>query len=557
MNFISLFLTSFLFSMILTPLTIRFAAKKNLFDSLSERKVHRKEVPRIGGFSLYISFLIANIIFNKQIFTQWYILCCATIIFFLGLLDDIKNLSSKTKFIWQIIVATIFVILSNYSIQSINSFLPGVDIPLGFLAIPFSIFFLIFIMNAINLADGLDGLASGISLIATIFLLYFSIRFNDMTSSLLLITVLGSILGFLKYNSYPAKVFMGDSGSIFLGFILGSISLKYLSEIKHIPFYTIAMIIGIPCLDMLNVVYQRKKNKKAIFSADQSHFHHRLMNIGLTHAESVKLILFLTMISCIIGSMPFVFPKRYAWSLWPTGIIFLFSIIFLCYKMPKGFLLNLKGKYNTRYLRGYLKKRKSFRLPILITKILKYTIIISFLLPAAFTSSIPSFLGIISFAMAGILLTSLLVNNIKINDYIIFIFYMSVLVLLAANNYNPIIFSISSLHYNITWIYNSLFIIIILFSFLKAIFDVQSRYFKISNLDFLILLLPLFLTIVQRSTVTEYHLHSISLKFLIIFFATKILFLRKVKHNRRVLISVVIGLTIVGIVGGLKIKLGI
>lgn len=555
MNYIYTFITALTISIIITPLIIHIAKKRKLFDTYSERKIHKKAIPRIGGISIFLSIIIATVMFGNPSEYIAFIICISSI-FVLGLIDDLKDLSAQTKFLWQLAIAIFYILYTDTYITSLNTLLPAIRIELNTLSIPFTVIFLVAIMNAINLTDGLDGLASGISLISMIFLLYFSIIMKDTFLPIILIAAVASILGFLRYNTYPAKVFMGDSGSVLLGFVLGVSLIRFTSNIHDFPFYTAIMLISIPIFDTIHVMYRRQQQNKSITTADRNHFHYQLMDIGFSHPESVKIIFLLTMISCAIGAMPFIFPAQYIWFLWPVGILFICLCIFITHKLPKDYFFRFREKARKKqYQLAIYKKNKQLTITYIINSLLKYTLITLFILPSFFTSHLPQFMGIISLIAATILLITLFIDQNKMHDYLIFITLCCCLILLIDNNYYRFILKVMSTTYDITWIYNILFVIVLILAGIKFLYDIRARYFKTSILDFFIFMLPLLITIMPSNFIDQFHLKSVSMKFMIIFFAIKVLVIRKSKHNRRVILSVVIGLAIAAILAGFKVTI--
>lgn len=556
MTYIYTFITALIISILSTPLIIYVAKKKKLYDSHSARKIHKKNIPRIGGISIFVSLMSAVLIFNPHNDYTAFVICAGAI-FILGLIDDIRDLSAQTKFLWQLAIAIFYVLYTDTYIVSLNTLLPAIKIDLNALSIPFTVIFLVSIMNAINLTDGLDGLASGISLISMVFLLYFSILFKDSFLGIILIATVASILGFLRYNTYPAKVFMGDSGSILLGFILGISLIRFMSTMHNFPFYTALMLLSIPIFDTIHVMYRRQQQNKSIATADRNHFHYQLMDIGFSHPESVKIIFLLTMISCAIGAMPFIFPAQYFWFLWPTGILFICLCIFITHKLPKNFFFNFREKARKKqYQMAIYKKNKALTITNIINAFLKYTLMTLFIIPSFFTSHLPQFMGIISLIAAAVLLLTVFIDNKKINDYLIFINLCCCLILLIDNNFDRFILKVMSTSYDITWAYNMLFIIVLILSGIKFLYDIRARYFKTSILDFFVFMLPLLITIMPAYFIEQFHLKSVSMKFMIIFFAVKVLMIKKSTNNRRVILSVAVGLAIAAMLAGFKVSIG-
>ncbi|MEQ6377565.1 MraY family glycosyltransferase [Bacillaceae bacterium S4-13-58] len=282
------FVLSLVISVLLTPVVKKLAYKIGAMDQLDPRKVHTVEMPRLGGLAIYISFISGFLIFSPQHPYVLPIVVASSIIVITGMLDDIRGLSPKTKLLMQIVSAVI-VIASGVHIDFIN--LPfGDPLDLGYLSIPFSLLWVVGITNAINLIDGLDGLAAGISSIALLTISCLAILMGNSFVTLISFLLLGGTVGFLFYNFYPAKIFMGDTGSLFLGFMLAVISMLGFKHVTLFSFIVPIMVLGVPISDTLFAMVRRAMQKKPLFEADKAHLHHGLFRLGFSHPETVLLM---------------------------------------------------------------------------------------------------------------------------------------------------------------------------------------------------------------------------------------------------------------------------
>ncbi|OFW50587.1 MAG: hypothetical protein A2163_03015 [Actinobacteria bacterium RBG_13_35_12] len=291
MKYIEVGIIAFIVSYILTPYMARVGKKQNMIDMPGHRKIHEEAIPNLGGIVIFFGFLL-SLLFVVQIEGQIKtLLIGGVIILLLGVVDDIVDLSPKHKFIIQMIPALIVII---YNSDLINSFIVNqlkiFDL-LGYLIYPILIFWIVGVTNAINLIDGLDGLACGISFIALVTFLILGLRQNLEALSLISIALAGSILAFLKFNFYPAKIFLGDSGSTFAGFMLASIGALWVLNSENVFFILIPIIIlALPIVDTLFAIWRRYRGHFPIFQADKGHLHHRLLTRGIAH-KSVVFIL--------------------------------------------------------------------------------------------------------------------------------------------------------------------------------------------------------------------------------------------------------------------------
>jgi|SRR5579884_1178822 len=292
-----LFFVSFLISYLIIPITRNIALKFKLFDLPDQRKVHSRAIPRIGGVAIYFGFMLPLLIL--QLFphpsvrfpgnTGYLFFMGTTLIFLLGIMDDIKGLNAWQKLPIQIIAA-LLIGLDGYQINSFP--LPfGEVIHLGPFGLIVTVFWLVGLGNAINLIDGLDGLAGGISAIGALTLFFVLLMSGNVDRAYLPLLLVGSTVGFLRYNFYPARIFMGDSGSLFLGFTLGAVALQSFQELTvTVPLLVPIVALGIPIADTLFSMVRRFINGTSIFSADREHFHHKLILKGFTHRQAVLLL---------------------------------------------------------------------------------------------------------------------------------------------------------------------------------------------------------------------------------------------------------------------------
>ncbi len=302
MKYIEVGVIAFIVSYILTPYMARVGKKQNMMDIPGHRKIHEEAIPNLGGIVIFFGFLL-SLLFVMPIEGQVKaLLIGGVIILLLGVVDDIANLSPKHKFIIQMIPALIVII---YNSDLINSFivnqLKSLDL-LGYLLYPILIFWIVGITNSINLIDGLDGLACGVSLIALVAFLILGLRQNLETLSLISIALAGSILAFLRFNFYPAKMFLGDSGSTFAGFMLASVGALWVLNSGNAFFILIPIIVlALPIFDTLFAIWRRYRSHHPIFQADKGHLHHRLLARGIAHKNVVFILWGISAICSVIA----------------------------------------------------------------------------------------------------------------------------------------------------------------------------------------------------------------------------------------------------------------
>ncbi|MEL7451151.1 MAG: MraY family glycosyltransferase [Pseudomonadota bacterium] len=282
------FFVALLVSMLLVPPLIRLAGRLKLVDEPDSRKIHEENIPRTGGIAIVLGALVPLSIwlsFDRQ---TSFVLAGAAIIVIFGLLDDRNNLNYKWKFFGQILAVAV-AMYGGLMIRYLPFF--GIDPVPMYVSIPVTTLFLLGVTNAINLSDGLDGLAAGASLITLSAIAWLAYRAGGPQLALLALSVMGGICGFLRYNNYPAVVFMGDTGSQFLGFLTASFAVLLTQDLNiALNPALLLLLLGLPILDTLVVMVWRMRNGRSPFLPDKSHFHHRLLEIGFLHYQAVSMI---------------------------------------------------------------------------------------------------------------------------------------------------------------------------------------------------------------------------------------------------------------------------
>lgn len=288
-----LFFSSLLLSLWLTPLAIRLAFRVDAVDRPDGRKVHTKAVSRMGGASMVAALCVPLLLLREVDRTLAGFLLGAGVAVLTGFLDDVYRISPRLKFAGEIAAAGVFVVVSGHRLEGFGDFLGTGPVRFGALAPFVTIFCMVGVMNALNLSDGLDGLAGGIAAIACGFLGIFAYLAQAWTAFAILVALTGAILGFLRYNSHPANLFMGDTGSLLLGFSLAAVTVLLVrSELTGTALApaTVAAVLGLPILDTLRVMGRRALLKGNPFHPDKTHLHHRLLALGLPHAAAVPIL---------------------------------------------------------------------------------------------------------------------------------------------------------------------------------------------------------------------------------------------------------------------------
>ncbi len=301
MNLAKIFLIvmiTFSFVLLFMPIVIQIAHHIGALDIPNERKIHKKPIPRLGGLGIYSGFLLGYLLFGQMTYMMNAILIGSFVIIITGIIDDIKSIKAYQKLLCQFIAALIVVLYGGILLNDINFF--GIYINFGYLAYPLTILFILGCINCMNLIDGLDGLAGGISAIFFLFIgiiAYFQgkMGINYELAITLTFIMFGSTCGFLFHNFYPAKIFMGDSGSMFMGFIISIITILGFKSVMMSSLAIPLFILVVPILDTAFAIVRRKlKGENIMNTPDRSHIHHQFLRQNFTQRQTVLMIYTIT-----------------------------------------------------------------------------------------------------------------------------------------------------------------------------------------------------------------------------------------------------------------------
>lgn len=323
------FIVAFGLSGAVTPLAIRLAPRIGAMDIPKDsRRMHDHAIPRFGGLAIYVGSAVAMLVFlnfDKQILT---IVAGGTMIYILGIIDDLKDLSPKLKFSGQTIVAVVMYVLG-VRINFITNFFGEGNSQLGDIGcFIITVLWIVGITNTVNLIDGLDGLAAGISAIICLCIAYAAYIHGTYETAGAMLALAGGALGFLLFNFYPAKIFMGDGGSLYLGFMMASVSVTGTVKSATLVSMIIPVVVmGVPIFDTFFAIFRRLVNKRPIMGADKGHLHHRLMKLGYGQRRAT---LMLYGITAIMGVAAVLYSRGlYVEMAGLTAITFMYIYIFL------------------------------------------------------------------------------------------------------------------------------------------------------------------------------------------------------------------------------------
>lgn len=327
-NVFIIILTTFLTSLILTYLMIKISKNMNIMDIPNERSVHKKPTPLLGGIAIFLSFLFGFILFGNQNPLMISILIASFLILLLGIFDDIKPIKARYKFVIHILVALIVVFYGGLKLTHVDIF--GLSLNFKWMSPYITILIIVGIINAVNLIDGLDGLCAGISSIYFLTIGVIALilnKFNGLDIILSFI-MLGATLGFLVFNYPPAKIFMGDTGSTFLGLMISVIMLLGFKTVTLTSLLIPLVLLILPITDTLFAIIRRALNKKPIGQADKEHIHHQL----LKHLSTRKTVLVIYVVDLIFSVVSIFYAIGKKKEMIIFYILLMFILLYLVFK---------------------------------------------------------------------------------------------------------------------------------------------------------------------------------------------------------------------------------
>lgn len=306
-TFILQFFITLILSLVLTPLVKVLACKIGAVDMPNARRINKKPMPSAGGLAIFTAFSVSVLFGFREIElfkVTWPIVLGGAIVVVTGLLDDIFELKP-----WQKLIGITLAALEAFFVAGIE--MDSISFPffgkweLGWLSLPVTILWILALTNAVNLIDGLDGLAAGVSIIGLttlgIISFFFLLPNDSLYTTIIIFTLVAAIAGFFPYNFFPASIYLGDTGALFLGYMISIVSMTGLKNATFISIMTPMLILGVPITDTVYAMIRRKFNKQKISSADKMHLHHRLISIGFTHRGAVLTIYALALVFSFIA----------------------------------------------------------------------------------------------------------------------------------------------------------------------------------------------------------------------------------------------------------------
>jgi UDP-GlcNAc:undecaprenyl-phosphate GlcNAc-1-phosphate transferase len=522
MAFLSTLLISMFVTMALIPILRAGALRlKAGVDLPAARKVHDHPVPKVGGLAMAVAVLVPMALLAHKGRFPNAVLAGALIIVAFGLLDDLKNLGWKAKFAGQAAAALVVILYGGLKICLLGSCLPEGALLPDAVAIPLTLLVIVGVTNAINLSDGLDGLAGGTTLIVFMTIGFLGFTNGDFPGKLfalmLCTSVVGALFGFLRYNTHPATVFMGDTGSQLLGFLAVTLALGITQQSTPLSPLVPLLLLGFPVLDTLCVMAERISRGRLPFSPDKNHFHHKLMRLGLFHTEAVVAIYAITAALALAA----IFLRYHSeWLLIGAYLVFSAAVIAAFTALEKkGFRLSRTGFFDLE-VKGRLKGLKELQLPIRFCfPVIVYGLPLYFLAACLLPAEVPGAIGALAAGGVAAVVFIRLTRRSWTPGALRIVFYPMAPFVLALAQGSPA-----------DWAARPVLLLMKIGPGLLALFTVltlkltrRQKGFKPTTLDFLIILIALVVPNLPEPTIRRADMGALAAAIIALFFGFEVL----------------------------------
>jgi len=464
------------------------------------------------------------------------------ILVLIGTIDDLRELGYKPKFLAQIAAALIMILYGGIKITSLGNILPDFILP-DWAAIPLTLLVIVGVINAINLADGLDGLAGGITLLAFCLIGYLAYLAENTTIGFMALAMIGAIFGFLRFNTFPATIFMGDSGSQLLGFAIITSSLALTQTDTPLSPLLPLIIIGFPVLDTLYVMSSRIRKGKSPFLADKNHFHHKLIRFGFFHTEAVLIIYFIQAAMVILA---YFLRFHWTWLLLIVYVVFAGSILTLFYIADRNKWKVRRYDFIDRAIKGHLRTIADKSLIIAgCSRIIEIGVPLLFLFTCFLPGEVPRyFIYVVSAISAFLLITWGFKKEWSSGALRLIYLLIPFILFFSERSMVSWMTDLPKLFYNIS------FGVITFFVILTLKFTRRKKGFRFNPMDFLILFIALFVPYLQETWLQEFNLLFMTVKVVVLLFSYEVLIGELRGEIKRIFYPTVAGL-IIFIVRGL------
>jgi len=543
MLYLSTILLSVFITVSLIPMMIRLADKYQMVDFPSPRKVHVRPVPRIGGLAMAVGVFIPIVLWALADEFVRAFMAAASILVVFGFIDDMKGLDYKTKFGGQILAALVIIFYGGLRINSLGSLLPGEMQLTEWLKIALSLVAIVGVTNAVNLADGLDGLAGGISLLSFCCIGYLAYLNGSYTVLLITVSVTGAIFGFLRFNTHPASLFMGDTGSQLLGFTAVVLAVKTTQGNTPLSPVLPLIILGLPVLDTLTVMVQRISQGRSPFSPDKCHFHHRLIKFGLSHSEAVFVIY---VIQALMILSAIFFKYHSDWLL--VGGYSAFSLVMVSLFAAadrKTLRLPHFPEMENAVKAWFRKIRESYIVIRVSFNVSKLAIPLLFFVSCFIPARIPTYVSITALCFGALILGVFLAGKKYLGACLRLVLYLMIPLVLYCIEEGRLPW----MNEQALFFYRLCFGIITLFIIFTVKFSRRSKGFRMSTMDFLIIFIAVIVPNLTGQLVRHFNLGQLAVEIIVFFFGYEVL-INELREKFDVLATVtLVSIVILGVRG--------
>jgi UDP-GlcNAc:undecaprenyl-phosphate GlcNAc-1-phosphate transferase len=503
--------------MTLIPIFKNYAVRLHTIDVPNYRSVHTHPKPKIGGLAMAAGVLIPVLLWAPSSHFIQSLLIGSAIIVLFGFIDDQRDLSYTSKFAGQILAALVVIIYGGLKIKSLGMILPaGIQLPDRF-AIPLTLIVIVGVTNAMNLSDGLDGLAGGISLLCFICIGLLAYQSGNFVIAVFSVAVIGAIFAFLRFNTHPAIIFMGDAGSLLLGFLAITLAVRLTQDGSPVSPLFPLLLFGVPVLDTVSVVLERLFEGRSPFVADKKHLHHKLINLGLFHTEAVFTIYIL---QAFLVTAAFIFRFYSEWFLFIFYLLFSGTILFwLSITAQSGWQFNRHD-----LVLGFISDKLSvLKEKTVFIKISYWAVLMGLPSLVLFTcllpARIPAPFHVISFCLACIILLIMLFKTGWMEKTLRLTMYFLVPLLV----YQSHVKMVAWLSVEFIRIYNVSFLVLVFFVIWMLKLTRRQNGFKTTPTDFLILFIALIVPNLPDAHIQSYQMGLFAAKIIALLFSYEVL----------------------------------
>lgn len=524
----STLLVSMFITIALIPILRVYAPKLNCVDVPSERKVHRVPIPRVGGLAIAAGFFLPILFWTIEDRVAGAILSGGAIIVLFGYIDDVRELGYRAKFSAQLAAAWIVVFGGGLKMRYFGDLLPEGYLLFDGLAIPLTLVVIVGVTNAVNLCDGLDGLAGGIMLFCYICIAFLAYRCEYQAITIMAVATGGAIFGFLKFNTHPATVFLGDAGSQLIGFLAITMALSLSQGATPISPLFPLLLFGLPVLDTLSVMFERLQQGRSLFKADKNHMHHKLLRLGLYHSEAVFIVYLL---QAGLVSVAFILRFQSDWLLLFTYLGFSVGIVlFFTIAKHKYWRLARPSAFD-RIVKSRLKRLiKDRRMVIRVSQCaLENGFLLACIMTGMMPRSIPDFLVNILILFFSLLMLCIWIRPqwiaIMLRGFVYFLFPMIIY-------YGEILPNVW-ISESVKLFYHLYLGILVLFTITTLKTTDRKKGFKATPLDFILLFIAVILPNLPDDAIRNFNVNFLATKIIIFFFVFEVLMGEMRRNHKR------------------------